>query len=167
MKKIIPLFILLSCFGFKATGQHYQRIVNEITACNTLACVDSVKQQYKPLKNFTPQVKELGLEAQRVLLDFDLAHGGNKKEEAGKKEKAIRKSFRLSMFVQGNKIEYGQLEQLNEVGQLETTYLFKNNSERLEKHVEDYNKLHQTRHSYIDLIKSVTTREPIFWLWIR
>ena len=160
MKKVLPILLLLSCFGTKAAAQHYQKIVNELTACSTLSCIDSVKQQYKPLKSVKPELKHLGLDASRWLLDFEITQGN-------KKEKTIRKSFRLSMFVLNNNIEYGQLEQLNEEGQLETTYLFENNTATLEKHVESYNSLHQTNHSYLDLIGSITTRKPIFWIWIR
>lgn len=159
MNKIIPILLLLAVFSRQASAQHYQRIINSITACKTLSCVEALKQEYKALKPFSPQVRALGPTAQRYLYDFALEHKGNSGPTA-------LKNFRLSLLLEGDMIQYGQLEQLNAQGTPETTYLFKNNFSFLNGYVEAYNKNHNTRFTYQDLTSSITSRVPSFWVWI-
>lgn len=159
MKRTILLLFFLGISGMLAYGQHYQRVVNDITSCNTWDCIDSVRQKYKPLRDFEPLKKEMGLDTYRVFYDFELGHGGKEKE-------AKQKSFKLSMLVHQNSIAYALLEQLNETGQTEATYLFKNDTAFLKKHVAAYNERYRTSYTYPELIRSVTSRQPIFWIGV-
>lgn len=156
MNKILPLLLLLGITCGVAKAQHYQRTISEITSCGTLSCIDGIRSKHKNMKEAKPLVRSLSQGAERVLLDFSIPLDGQKEKQ---------KSFRLSMLVQQDSIRFGQLEQW-ENGQLEATYLFINDHEFLGQHVAAYNKANKANNSYKDLMRSIISREPIFWMWI-
>lgn len=138
-------------------AQHYQRTISEITSCGTLSCIDGIRTKHKYIKEVKPLVRSLSQGAERILLDFSIP--------TDDKSKGKPKSFQLSMLVHEDSIRYGQLEQWDK-GQLEATYLFINDHEFLENHVTTYNITHKANNSYKDLLRSIISREPIFWMWV-
>jgi hypothetical protein len=156
MKRVVLLSFLFLSLCSHARGQIYQRLVNELTACTTYECLKEYIKKTKEFKAVSPVTKEFGLEAQRILYDFEVPY----------KIKNINKSknYRLSLFVHKNSLYFAQLDQLDGK-QLETSYLFKNEVPFLEEHVSAYNKLNGTAHTYKDLINSITSRDPTFWIW--
>lgn len=156
MRKVLFLFLVMHPLSNLAWGQHYQLLVNDITACNTYSCIEALLKKNKAVGEYTPVKKELGMDAQRILFDFEYPYKI--------KEESFTKSYRLSLFISGDSIYYGMLDQLSGK-ELETSYLFKNNALQLKNHVAAYNKQHKTSHSYKDLVHAITSREPGFWMW--
>ena len=156
MRKAFLLLVLLQPLCLLAWGQHYQRVVNDVTACSTFSCVEALLKKTKALDANKPVKKGLGLDTQRILVDFELPYK--------KKSENKLKSYRLSLLIHQDKIYFGQLDQL-EGTKLETSYLFKNDVNFLESHVSAYNSQNKTANTYSDLVESITSREPRFWLW--
>ncbi|WP_224996472.1 hypothetical protein [Cesiribacter sp. SM1] len=163
--KAFLLTVVLSVSGVAAAAQHYQLTVSAITNCSTLACITEIQQKNKDLKTLSPYKREIGAGIDRLLLDFSLPHGG--KQEEGDKALNSPKHFRLSLLVEKDSILYGQLEQLSDDQQLETTYLFRNQADKIEHFVDRFNRQHKTLYTYQDLVKTVTSRTPFLWMWLK
>jgi hypothetical protein len=156
---------MLSMTGLVAMGQHYQLTVSAITNCNTLSCINEIQQKNKDLKALTPHKREISDGTYRMLLDFSLPH--TEKKEGAEKAEINPKYFRLSMLIKEDSILYGQLEQLTTDQQLETTYLFRNKAEEIESFVNQFNNQHKTLYTYQDLVKTITSRTPFLWMWLK
>lgn len=156
MKKAFFTFLVLQTVCSFVQAQHYQKLVNDVTACGTYACIEGVIKKNKSLEKYKPVKKGFGMEAQRILLDFEYPYKF--------KDQNLVKNFRLSLFISGDSLYYGMLEQYEGM-QLEASYQFINQISELENHVTTYNQQHKTKHSYKDLINSITSREPEFWIW--